>query len=226
MGEAILYAIPGSHAAQTGQLMLEHKGIPFRRKNFPPGAHRALVRALGFSGDRVPAVKFEDGTRAQGTHELAHVLDERVPEPRLVPDDPRVAEADRWGDDVLQQWARRVAVCGAVNKPDQVSGGGGEGRLGPLLTNGPRSRRMVCRGVARAFKMTPEQFDEDERVAGELFDHVDALIAEGVLNGPQLNCADFQIAASLALGEYRLDLRPQMQGRPLMALLERVLPAP
>jgi glutathione S-transferase len=225
MSDTVLYAIPGSHAVQAGQLMLEHKGVPFRRKDLPPGAHRGIVRALGFSGDRVPAVKFGDGTRAQGTHELAHTLDERVPEPRLVPDDPRVAEADRWGDDVLQQWARRVVVCGAVNKPDLVSERGDDGRLGPLLTHGPRSRRMVCRGVKRAFKMTEEQFAEDDRVAGELFDHVDALIADGVLNGPQLNCADFQIASALALAEYRLDLREQMQGWPLMALLDRVLPA-
>ena len=34
---ATLYAIPGSHAVRTGELMLEHKGIPFRRVNFPPG---------------------------------------------------------------------------------------------------------------------------------------------------------------------------------------------
>jgi glutathione S-transferase len=225
MGEAILYAILGSHAARTGQLMLEHKGIPFRRKDLPPGPHRVIVRVLGFSGDRVPAVKFEDGTRGQGTRGLARTLDERMPERPLVPDDPRVDEADAWGDDVLQQWARRVVVCGAVNKPELISERGDDGRLGPLLTHGPRSRRMVCRGVKRAFKMTPEQFAEDERIAGELFDRVDALIADGVLNGPELHGADFQVASSLALAEYRLDIREQMQERPLTALMDRVLPA-
>ena len=83
---ATLYAIPGSHAVRTGELMLEHKGIPFRRVNFPPGPHRVLVRVRGFRGDRVPAVKFEDGRRAQGTRQLPRMLDEIVPEPRLVPD--------------------------------------------------------------------------------------------------------------------------------------------
>ena len=29
-GEAVFYSIPGSHAARTGQLMLEQKRIPFR----------------------------------------------------------------------------------------------------------------------------------------------------------------------------------------------------
>ena len=60
---ATLYGIPGSHAVRTGELMLEHKGIAFRRVNFPPGPHRVLVRVLGFPGDRVPAVKFEDGRK-------------------------------------------------------------------------------------------------------------------------------------------------------------------
>ena len=98
---ATLYGIPGSHAVRAGELMLEHKRIEFRRVNFPPGPHRVLVRLIGFAGDRVPAVKFEDGRRAQGTRELPRVLDELVPEPRLVPDDPRALEAERWADDVL-----------------------------------------------------------------------------------------------------------------------------
>ena len=79
--------------------------------NFPPGPHRVLVRVMGFKGDRVPAVKFEDGRRAQGTRELPRVLDELVPEPRLVPDDPRALEAERWADQVLQQWARRMVAA-------------------------------------------------------------------------------------------------------------------
>jgi hypothetical protein len=63
---ATLYAIPGSHAVRTGELMLEHKGIDFRRVNFPPGPHRVLVRLMGFRGDRVPAVKFDDGPSRSG----------------------------------------------------------------------------------------------------------------------------------------------------------------
>jgi hypothetical protein len=38
--EATLYVIPGSHPARTGQLMLELKGIPYRRVNLVPGFHR------------------------------------------------------------------------------------------------------------------------------------------------------------------------------------------
>jgi glutathione S-transferase len=222
--EAVFYAIPGSHAAQTGHLMLDHKGIPFRRVNLVPGFHRVYVRLRGFPGDRVPAVRFADGSRAQGTRPLARALDAQRPEPRLVPDDPRVEEAELWGDDVLQQWARRMLVDAGTRDPDLLHQRGGAGRLGPLLTRHERPRRHMTRLVRVAFRMTREQLREDQGRVGEMFDRVDALIADGVLNGDRLNCADFQIATSLALVDYRLDVREDLRRRPAGELMERVLP--
>ena len=78
--------------------------------------------------------------------------------------------------------------------------------------------------VLIAFRVDAERRRRDPTRVPEMLDRVDAWVAEGVLNGQQLNCADFQIATSLALADYRLDVRPQMQGRPLYALIERVLP--
>jgi len=46
----------------------------------------------------------------------------------------------------------------------------------------------------------------------------------GTAHGEQLNCADLQIATSLALVDYRLDLRPELRRRPAGELMERVLP--
>jgi glutathione S-transferase len=219
---ATLYAIPGSHAVRTGELMLEHKGIDFRRVNLPPGAHRVIVRLLGFPGDRVPAVKFEDGRRAQGTRELPRVLDELKPEPRLVTDDPRSLEAERWADDVLQQWARRMTASTGARDPSALAGRGAGGRLGALLTRRERPRPYVARGVLRAYRVTSEQLRDDRERSGEMLDQVDAWIAEGVLNGERLHAADFAVASSLALVEYILALQPELQRRPLWALLERV----
>jgi glutathione S-transferase len=217
-----LYGIPGSHAVRAGELMLEHKGIEFRRVNFPPGLHRVLVRLIGFAGDRVPAVKFEDGRRAQGTRELPRVLDELVPEPRLVPDDPRALEAERWADDVLQQWARRMVASTGSRNPDLLAERGAGGRLGPLLTPYERPRRVVARMVLVAFHVTKQQQRDDRERTGEILDRVDAWIADGVLNGERLHCADFAVASSLALAEYILALQPELQRRPLWGLLERV----
>ncbi|HEV2874164.1 MAG TPA: glutathione S-transferase N-terminal domain-containing protein [Thermoleophilaceae bacterium] len=224
--KAVLYGIPGSHPARTGQLMLELKGIPFRRVNLMPGFHRVFVRLRGFPDDRVPAVRFPDGSRAQGTRPLARALDAIRPEPRLVPDDPRVEDAERWGDDVLQQWARRMVVEAGVRDPDLLHEHGGAGRLGPLLTKGERTRRQMSRAVKLAFRMTPEQLRDDQVRVDELLDHVDELIAASVLNGERLNCADLQIATSLALVDYRLDVRENLRRRPAGELMERVLPEP
>jgi glutathione S-transferase len=219
---ATLYAIPGSHAVRTGELMLEHKGIDFRRVNFPPGPHRVLVRMLGFPGDRVPAVKFDDGRRAQGTRELPRVLDELQPEPRLVPEDPRALEAERWADEVFQQWARRMVASAGVENPDALSGRGADGRLGVLLTRHELPRRTVARAVLMVFRAGKKQLRDDRERTGEILDKVDAWIADGVLNGDELRSPDFAVASSLALVEYILALRPELQRRPLMQLMDRV----
>jgi glutathione S-transferase len=202
--------------------MLEYKGIPFRRVNFPPGPHRLLVRVMGFKGDRVPAVTFADGRRAQGTRELPRVLDELVPEPRLVPDDPRALEAEAWADDVLQQWARRMVASTGAADPDALAGRGADGRLGVLLTRRDAPRRVVACAVLVAFRASKEQLRDDRERTGEILDMVDAWIEEGVLNGEELRSPDFAVASSLALVEYIVALQPELQRRPAMALLDRV----
>ena len=141
-----------------------------------------------------------------------------------MPDDPRVEEAERWGDEVLQQWARRMVVEAGTRDPDALHDRGGSGRLGHLLTPDERLRPHIARGVRLAFLMSSAQLREDQQRVDEMLDHVDELIAAGVLGGERLNCADFQIAASLALVDYRLDVRERLRGRPAGALMDRVLP--
>jgi hypothetical protein len=217
-----LYAIPGSHAVRTGELMLEHKGIAFRRVNFPPGPHRVLVRVMGFRGDRVPAVKFADGRRAQGTRELPRVLDEMVPEHPLVPDDEHGLEVETWADELLQQWARRMVAAAGARDPDSLTARGAHGRLGALLTPHDRSRRVVARAVLMVFGATKGRQRDDAARTAEILDQVDAWIEAGVLNGEELRSPDFAVASSLALVEYILALQPELRRRPAMALLDRV----
>ena len=71
--------------------------------------------------------------------------------------------------------------------------------------------------------------DAEPRLLAELpamLDRVDGWVADGTLNGEQLNVADLVIAPSLALLDYRLDLRDELRERPSFALVERVLPEP
>ena len=57
-----------------------------------------------------------------------------------------------------------------------------------------------------------------------MLDKVDAWIAEGVLDGEQLNAADFQIATSVRLLMCFDDLRPAIEGRPAGAFAMRICP--
>ncbi len=250
--DVVLYVIHGSHACRSAMLMLAHKAISFRRVVLPTGAHPLLVRALGFAGhaepirsvdgathrslallDRmgtVPALRY-GRARVQTNHSIARFLDRARPEPPLLPLDAErrdaVEAAERWGDQVLQMAARRIALTAALRGLDAFRLRGADGRLGPLLATSERARAVNGQIAARAIFRADAGAERallDELPA--LLDRIDEWIADGVLGGPQLNVADFVITPSLALIAYRLDLRAHVEARPAGALLERVLPEP
>jgi glutathione S-transferase len=105
MGEAKLYVIPGSHPSWSAKLMLEHKGIPYKRVDLMPVISKGLLRVMRFPGNTVPALKL-DGDRVQGSREIARELDRIKPDPPLFPSDPeqrvKVEEAETWGDSFQQ----------------------------------------------------------------------------------------------------------------------------
>jgi len=108
-----LYVIPGSHPSMTVRLMLEHKGIEYKRVDLMPVISKAALKALRFPGVTVPALKIDDRP-IQGSLEIARELDRLRPEPPLFPGDPdrRVAveEAERWGTSRFRE--PRGGSCG------------------------------------------------------------------------------------------------------------------
>jgi glutathione S-transferase len=246
-----LYVIPGSHACRTGMLMLEHKGIAYRRVDLLTGLHPLSVRMRGFSGNRapirnvdghahaslamldragtVPALRFA-GQRIQTNREIARFLDRVQPEPALFPADSErrraVEEAERWGDEVLQMTARRLGLAAAAQDLDTLHRRGNDGRLGPLLAPGEPMRAFAARTAAFPFRANRGSERGLLSALPEMLDRIDAWVGAGVLDGEALNAADFVIAPSLALLTYRHDLRPQIEARPAGALVDRVLPEP
>ena len=185
-------------------MMLEHKGIDYRRIDLVPVLSKGILRAAGFKGTTVPALRL-DGERIQGSGAIARALDAAVPERPLLPTDPDqravVEAAERWGDEVLQAMPRRV--------------------IWNVLSRDPRGRRSYLEGarlglpVAVAAKTAAplvylsKRFNgaNDEAVRRDLaelpalLDHADQLLADGVIGTDDLNVADFQIATEPAAAD-------------------------
>ena len=52
MAEAKLYVIPGSHPSRTAMLMLERKGIPYKRVDLMPVISKGILKTQRFLGSR------------------------------------------------------------------------------------------------------------------------------------------------------------------------------
>jgi len=231
-------------------LMLEHKRLEYRRVDIVPLLHPIAVRLRGFDaggqtrsaggkrtfgirlGDRlgtVPALA-ANGHRISTNHGIARFLDEQHPDPPLFPADPErraaIEEAEQWANGQLQMAARRIPGAAAVRDP-AIAREAGDGRMGYLLYKHESVRRLLVPYIlSRVFRSNPARDDELLAELSAMLDRIDALIREGVLNGPQLNAADFMVAPSLALILYRPDVKQMFEGRPALELVDRLLPEP
>ena len=117
----VLHAIPASHPCATVERALELKGLPYRRVDTIPVAHKLVVRARAGAGT-VPALVFPDGRRLAGSRAILHALEDQPP--ALLPADPeqrrRVARAEEWGDQVLQSLARRVVWAAVTSAQETI----------------------------------------------------------------------------------------------------------
>ena len=222
-----LYTIPGSHPGVAAQMMLDHKGIPFKRKDLFPVVSKAVLRASGFPRNTVPAVKI-DGERVQGSRQIARELDRLRPEPPLFPADPEkraaVEEAERFGDEELQHPIRQI-IWWSFRKDKSPLVSYSEGaKLGVPIPLAVKTAGPIVALSAHFNEATDENVRADLEALGGLLGRVDEMIAAGTLGGEQLNAADFQIAPSLKLTMTMQDLRPLIESRPAGDLVRRVQP--
>jgi len=195
--------------------MLESKGLDYKPIWLLPGLHPALLRTRGFRGGTVPAIKI-DGRKVQESLAISRALDELEPQPPLFPADPEkrleVEEAERWGDEVLQDVPRRIVRWMSVHRPEtRVMIAREIGVPLPRFAawiNAPTARRMA------------NKVDSDEEIENaiaqvpEVLDHVDDLLAKGVIGDDPPNAADFQIATSVRALLTVRDLDAVTHGRP------------
>jgi glutathione S-transferase len=225
--EGHLYTIPGSHPGSAVQLMLGHKGIPFKRTDLFPVMTRGIVRALGFPRSSVPALKI-DGRKIQDSTEISRELDRLRPEPPLFPADPEqraaVEAAERFGADELQHPVRQLSWW-AFRKNSAPLRSYSEGaRLGIPIGLAVRTAGPIIAMEKRIHKATDEAVRADLASLGGMLERVDGMIEAGTIGGEKPNAADFQIAPSIRLAMTFQDLRPLIESRPAGELAKRIQP--
>ena len=227
--QATLYGFPLSHPVTTARLALAHKGIAVTERTLLPGLHPLLLAAAGFRPTTVPALRL-DGRRVQGSLAILQALEDAVPEPSLYPADPalraQVRRAEAWGESVLQPVPRRLIRHTLVRSQAQrrwfartaLTQLPAPGAVATLLA--PTSR-----GFAALVRSNPATVARDLATLDEHLDHVDTLIAGGVIGGAAVNAADFQIAPSVRVLYAFDDLRERVAAHePAAALALRLVP--
>jgi glutathione S-transferase len=225
--KATLFAVPASHPSLAAELMLRAKGIEYRRVDLVAVVHRGVLRALGFKGITVPALRI-DGRRVQGTRAIAEALEALRPEPPLFPSDPAerraVDEAEEWGDQVWQPVPRRL-VWAALNRdrttlPTYLEGA----KLGVPVPVAARVGAPVIKAAVRANEASEANVRNDLAALPALINHVDSLLRLGTIGGVRPNVADFQIGTSTALLATLDDARPLLEGHPALEHARRIAP--
>jgi glutathione S-transferase len=224
---ATLFAVPGSHPSLAAALMLEHKGIDYRRIDLVPALHRVALRALGFEGITVPALRL-DGARLQRSRRISRALDALRPEPPLFPADPELREeverAEAWGDEVLQPPARRLAWAALRRDRSTVRSFLEPARLGIPTSVAVATSAPIVTLAARLNRAGDDAVRADLAALPRWLHRVEEWIARGVLGSERRNAADFQIATSLRLLTTFDDLRPLLAERPAGRLALEVVP--
>ena len=223
-----LYSLPGSHPGTAARAMLEYKGIDFKRTDLVPFLSRVILRrVLGFPRNTVPAITIE-GRRVQGSREISRELDRLRPDPPLFPGDPEkrlaVEEAERWGEEELQHPIRQIVLWAMrANRAPTRSYMEGS-KLGMPVSIAARLASPFIAAGVRANEATDEAVRANLAALDSMLRQVDEWIAAGVLDGGELNAADFQIGASVRLALTLQDLRPLIDDRPACRLARRAVP--
>lgn len=207
--------------------MLEHKGIDFRRVDLMPVVSRGVLKVMRFPGITIPSLRI-GRRRLTGSRAISKALDEIKADPPLFPADPaqrvQVEDAERWGDEVLQNGVRRILWNAIKRDPKPLRSFLAGARIGVPHGMAVATAAPIIAAELRINGITDEAVEADLAALGGWLDRIDGWIDGGVLGGDPPNAADFQIAAGLRLAMTLEDLRPVIEGRPAGELALRLVP--
>jgi glutathione S-transferase len=181
---------------------LDLKRVPHARRSVLPGPHMVSVRRL--TGRTSTPVLVRDGHAMDQSADILAWLEERYPEPPLLPTDPAArAEAlriQRWFDDEITPRSRRVVLDTLLREPTYFARVFGEAlpaweqRAYSLIV--PLARPAVRKGNGIR---GPESVEDGHRAIAEALDFASSRASRGDhLAGGALSIADITVAATLA----------------------------
>ncbi len=212
-----LYVVPASHPCVAVMKALELKGLAYERVDFMFGVSMPMQLAR-FGKRTVPGLAI-GRQKVAGSRAIMRALEGLEPSPPLVPADPQlraaVTEAEEWGDLTLQEHTRWIALTAVGLAPRAFPSflAGYDVPSIPGWSLGGAKYAIQAEG--RILGHTPKRIHAEYLPALPAdLDHVDALIADGVIGGEQPNVADLQILSSVRLLLNLGDLEPDIAARP------------
>jgi glutathione S-transferase len=203
-----LHILPPSHPCMAVKKALDLKGLEYETVALNPGPHVEEMGAIyGETNTTVPGLLVDDEP-VHGSRAIYGRLEELEPEPVLYPNDA-VREADRWGDEELQDLGRRFTCGSLAFRPEAMGTFGGGGPLDPAGTD---FAMKFLRGTWKYHGITCEILAADLAAFPAKVEHIEQLAADGVIGGEQPNAADLQIASTIRVLLLVGDLEPFLSG--------------
>lgn len=218
-----LHVLPPSHPCMTADAALRRKGLQFERVTLTSGAHGEEMERLYGSGRRtVPGLLVGDEP-VHGSRAILARLEELAPDPPLYPAAiaGAVRDAERWGDEELQDLGRRLPWGALHFRPEALGTYAGSEPLDPAGTD---FAMKYVHGTWRYHGITAQRLADDLAGLPSKLDHVDELAAQGVIGGDEPTAADLQIGATIRVLLTLADLRPLLDGSAGEAVARRWFP--
>jgi glutathione S-transferase len=170
-----------------------------------------MAELYGAERTTVPGAHFGDEP-VHGSRAILARLEEIVPSPSLYPEPiaDAVREAERWGDEELQDLGRRLPFGALHFRPESMGTFGGIDQLDP---GGVDFAMGYLRQTWKYHNITAVRLAEDLAGFPAKVDHIDQLAADGIIDGEQPTAADLQIGATCLVLLTVGDLRPLLEGR-------------
>jgi glutathione S-transferase len=224
--EVTLYVVPLSHPCMTVRAALELKGVGYREEAVPSSGHRGhgdeAEKLFGEGNRKVPVLAIGDEF-VHGSVTILERLDELTPADPLYPEAiaAEVSEAERWGDEVFQELARRLPFAVLHFRPGAMGTFAGAGEFDPAGTD---FAMAYVRAAWEKLGLSAVQVTEDLAAIPPAIERIEGYAEAGLIDGDSPTAADLQIASSAALLLTIGDLRPALAGTAAERIAGRYFP--